>query len=109
MRDYTCMRPAASNCHIPGMNYFRAMALLTVSGVSKKEKGIFTVKNISFTQEPFQKIAIAGETGSGKTTLLKLIAGLEQPDAGEILFQQKKVRGPNDQLIPGHAGIAYLS
>jgi ABC-type Fe3+/spermidine/putrescine transport system ATPase subunit len=91
------------------MNYFRCMALLTVSGVSKKEKTIFTVKDISFTQNPFQKIAIAGETGSGKTTLLKIIAGLIQPDAGEILFEQKKVRGPNDQLIPGHAGIAYLS
>ena len=72
------------------MDYFRGMALLEVSGVSKKEKGIFTVKNICFTQEAFQKIAIAGETGSGKTTLLKMIAGLAQPDAGEILFQQKK-------------------
>ncbi len=91
------------------MDYFRNMALLHVSGVSKKEKTIFTVKDVSFTQQPFQKIAIAGETGSGKTTLLKMIAGLLQPDAGEILFEQKKVRGPNDQLIPGHAGIAYLS
>ena len=80
-----------------------------VSGVSKKEKGIFTVKNISFTQESFQKITIAGETGSGKTTLLKMIAGLAQPDAGKILFEHKKVKGPDDQLIPGHAGIAYLS
>jgi len=85
------------------------MALLQVSGVSKKEKEIFTVKDISFTQQPFQKIAIAGETGSGKTTLLKMIAGLVQPDAGELLFEGKKVRGPNDQLIPGQAGIAFLS
>ena len=91
------------------MNYFRGMALLTVSGVSKKAKDVFTVKDISFTQNPFQKIAIAGETGSGKTTLLKMIAGLEQPDAGEIWLEQKKVRGPADQLIPGNAGIAYLS
>ena len=91
------------------MNYFRGMALLKVSGVSKKEKAAFVVKDASFTQAPLQKIAIAGETGSGKTTLLKMIAGLLQPDEGEILFEGKKVRGPNDQLIPGHAGIAYLS
>ena len=91
------------------MNYFSSMALLQLSGVSKKEKSIFTVQDISFSQAPFQKIAIAGETGSGKTTLLKMIAGLLQPDAGVILFEEKKVRGPNDQLIPGHAGIAYLS
>ncbi len=85
------------------------MALLQLTGVYKREKTAFTVSDISFTQEPLQKIAIAGETGSGKTTLLKMIAGLLQPDAGEIIFQGKNVRGPNDQLIPGHAGIAYLS
>ncbi|MBL7745305.1 MAG: ABC transporter ATP-binding protein [Chitinophagaceae bacterium] len=85
------------------------MALLEVSGISKQGKDDFSVKKVSFTQEPFQHIAIAGETGSGKTTLLKMIAGLLQPDAGEIKFENKKVIGPCDQLIPGHPGIAYLS
>lgn len=91
------------------MFYFRGMDLLQVMGVSKKERDLFAVKNISFTQQAFQKIAIAGETGSGKTTLLKLIGGFAQPDEGSIFFEGKKVRGPNDQLIPGHAGIAWLS
>ena len=85
------------------------MALLTVSGISKQENGKFIVKDIHFTQQPFQKIAIAGETGSGKTTLLKIIAGLIQTDAGEIRFENKRVLGPYEKLIPGHPGIAYLS
>jgi ABC-type sugar transport system ATPase subunit len=85
------------------------MALLTVSGLSKSEKGKFIVKDINFTQQSFQKIAIAGETGSGKTTLLKMIAGLTQPDTGEIKFENKRVVGPYEKLIPGHPGIAYLS
>ena len=85
------------------------MALLKISSVSKKEKGVYIVNDIGLTQQPGQKIAISGETGSGKTTLLKMIAGLVQPDAGEIWFRQEKVRGPHDQLIPGKAGIAYLS
>ena len=85
------------------------MALLTVSGISKQENGKLTVNDINFTQDPFQKIAIAGETGSGKTTLLKMIAGLIQPDAGEIRFGNKRVLGPYEKLIPGHPGIAYLS
>lgn len=85
------------------------MALLTVSGLYKSEKDEFVVKDISFIQQPFQKIAIAGETGSGKTTLLKMIAGLIQPDAGKIEFENEKVVGPFDKLIPGHPGIAYLS
>ena len=49
------------------------------------------------------------ETGSGKTTLLKLIAGLAQPDTGEVYFNDEKVLGPWEQLIPGHKGIGYLS
>lgn len=72
-------------------------------------KGNFSVKDINFTQEYAQNIAIAGETGSGKTTLLKMIGGLAEPSAGEIRFEGKKILGPNDQLIPGHPGIGYLS
>lgn len=85
------------------------MVLLKVSGISKKGKDSFVVKEINFSQQRLQKIAIAGETGSGKTTLLKMIAGLVQPDAGEIIFDNTNVIGPADKLLPGHPGIAYLS
>lgn len=85
------------------------MDWLTVRGISKLEKEKYTVKNIHFTQQPSQRIAIAGETGSGKTTLLKMIAGLVQPDAGEIIFENKRVEGPFEKLLPGHPAIAYLS
>ncbi|GEO07049.1 ABC transporter ATP-binding protein [Adhaeribacter aerolatus] len=85
------------------------MSLLQVSQISIREERSFALKNISFSQEPLQKIAIAGETGSGKSTLLQIIAGLVQPDTGEVRFQGKKVIGPADTLVPGHAGIAYLS
>ncbi len=85
------------------------MSFLTVRGVTRLEQGRAIVKPISFTQERLQRIAIAGETGSGKSTLLKMIAGLIQPDAGEIIFEGKKVRGPLDVLLPGHPRIAYLS
>lgn len=85
------------------------MALLEVKSVFKKEGETDAVNGISFVQEPFEKIGIAGETGSGKTTLLKMIAGFVQPDAGEMYFKGEKVLGPFDKLIPGHPGIGYLS
>ncbi len=85
------------------------MALLRVNGLSKKEGGIYSVKDIHFTQAFSQKIAIAGETGSGKTTLLKMIGGLIQPDAGEVLLLDERVKGPDEVLIAGHKSIAYLS
>ncbi len=85
------------------------MSFLEVTGVSKQQQGIVTVRNVSLTQNRFQKVAIAGETGSGKSTLLKMIAGLVQPDGGEILFDNKKIAGPMEKLLPGHPEIAYLS
>ncbi len=85
------------------------MALLTVSNISKLQAGIPIVDGVSFEQQFLQKIAIAGETGSGKSTLLKMIAGLIQPDQGQIKFKEKQVLGPDFKLIPGHADIAYLS
>ena len=85
------------------------MAWLNLVDVSKKGIDNYTVKDVSFTQDTFQNLAIAGETGSGKSTLLKMIAGLVQPDSGEIFFRGAKVLGPDEKLIPGHEGIAYLS
>ena len=85
------------------------MSILRVEGISKQEGGTSILRGISFIQERLQKVAIAGATGSGKTTLLKIIAGLAQPDTGEVLFKNKRVTGPAEQLIPGFPGIAYLS
>ena len=85
------------------------MTFLTVSGISKKGLGNFKLQEITFSQRKNQKIAIAGETGSGKSTLLKIIAGMEQADAGEVLFKEQHVKGPAENLVPGHPGIAYLS
>lgn len=85
------------------------MSFLEVSKVSRQHDGEFLLDEISFKQKEFQKIAIAGATGSGKTTLLKIIAGLEQPDEGEVLFEGITVKGPYEKLIPGHHRIAYLS
>lgn len=85
------------------------MVLLQVSGIHKKNERGFELKDVSFSQQWYQQIAIAGETGSGKSTLLKIIAGLAQQDAGEVIYDGKRVPGPNDQLIPGHPKIAYLS
>jgi ABC-type sugar transport system ATPase subunit len=85
------------------------MTFLNVSNIHKVGLGNFKLENISFLQSKNQKVALAGETGSGKSTLLKIIAGLEQPDGGEVLFREERVQGPTETLKPGHQGIAYLS
>ena len=86
------------------------MPILSITNLySEKLLGNFSLENINFTQQKMEKIAVIGETGSGKSTLLKTIAGLIQPKSGTILFDGKKVMGPNWQLVGGQKGIAYLS
>lgn len=85
------------------------MNLITVKGVSKYKGDILILDSIDLSQQPMQNLAISGETGSGKSTLLKIIAGLIQPDKGQVFFQNERVLGPDEQLIAGHASIGYLS
>ncbi len=73
-------------------------AFLELRNVSKwygsGENRVEVLKNINLTIEEGEFIAIVGFTGSGKTTLISLIAGLIEPDEGEILLKGKKITGP---------------
>ncbi len=62
------------------------MALLDISGVSKRFAGTTAVDGVSLSVEAGEFFALLGPSGCGKTTLLRLIAGFETPDAGRILI-----------------------
>jgi len=57
---------------------------------SPKEK-IRILKDINLIIEPKVCLAVVGASGSGKTTLLHLMAGLDSPSSGDILFQGKEI------------------
>ncbi len=59
-------------------------ALLEVRGVAKRFGVREVLKNISLNIASGEFLTLLGESGSGKTTLLRLVAGFEQPSAGEI-------------------------
>ncbi len=83
--------------------------LLKVNHLTKTTEFGKVLSNVSFEIKQNEHLVIAGETGSGKSTLLKIIAGLEQPDSGTVALNDELVRGPADNLVPGHPEIAYLS
>ncbi|MGD9604878.1 MAG: ABC-F family ATP-binding cassette domain-containing protein [Bacilli bacterium] len=60
--------------------------ILNVEKLSKNYGIKKLLDNINFTIEEKDKIGIIGNNGTGKTTLLKLLAGLEEPDQGNIIY-----------------------
>jgi len=67
------------------------------------------IKDISFDINRGDVVAIIGESGSGKSTLLKSIFGLLKTDEGNIFFNDKRVLGPDEQLIPGHKQMKMVT
>lgn len=59
---------------------------IAIDSVSKKFGKFAALKDVSLTVPSGELVALLGPSGSGKTTLLRIIAGLETPDSGNILF-----------------------
>ena len=78
----------------------------------QKNYGLLTVlADVSFSLAQGQKVALVGDNGTGKTTLLKIIAGLTEPDAGEIDISKNTCIGylPQDTSLTGDETIGeYL-
>ena len=67
------------------------------------------LKHVNCVVDEGERLVIAGSTGAGKSTLLRIMSGLLQADGGRVFFMGERVRGPEERLMPGHPGIAYLS
>lgn len=70
---------------------------LEVEGLTKSYDGQPALSGVSFDVGPGRIVAVLGPSGSGKSTLLHLIAGLEQPDAGDIRWDGEDLHG-----VPAH-------
>lgn len=83
--------------------------ILQLKNVSKSYRNEKVLKSLSLNVLQNENVMIIGKSGAGKTTLLKLIAGLEIPEEGNILFEDEPLIPPLGRLIQGHPQIALLS
>jgi ABC-type Fe3+/spermidine/putrescine transport system ATPase subunit len=71
-----------------------APAVLEFRVVVKRFGGVQAVDGISFSIEAGEIFTLLGPSGCGKTTTLRLVAGLEEPDSGEILIDGRPMAAP---------------
>lgn len=81
--------------------------LVAVRGVSKSFGGVHALRDVNFEIRPGVVHGLIGANGAGKSTLIKCLAGIEHPDAGEILVdgQSHEITTPNDATELGMAFI----
>ncbi|MCD2491900.1 sugar ABC transporter ATP-binding protein [Lacrimispora sp. NSJ-141] len=80
---------------------------LRMVGVNKVFPGVKALDDIHFEVEKGEIHALIGENGAGKSTLIKILAGIYQPDGGEIFIDGKPVKMDNVITARAH-GISVI-
>jgi len=78
------------------------MAVLEIKGLTKsfqmEKSKIPVLEDVSFSVGQDEFVCMVGPSGCGKSTLLRIIAGLEKPDFGQILFHGQPQNSPNPKI-----------
>ena len=82
-------------------------AIVALRGASKAYGAVQALRDASISLHPGEVRALVGENGAGKSTLVRLLGGVQQPDAGEVLVDGEPVtfHGPQDARAAGVAVI----
>jgi ribose transport system ATP-binding protein len=78
--------------------------LLSYRGVVKQLGGTLAVNHVDLDIQAGEIHALLGANGAGKSTLIKLLAGVHQPDKGEILFHGQPIQHSDRDKLP----IAFI-
>ncbi|HEY5998821.1 MAG TPA: ABC-F family ATP-binding cassette domain-containing protein, partial [bacterium] len=79
---------------------------MTLNHVDKQYGGEYLFRDLSLRIGDDERIAVVGPNGAGKSTLMKIILGLVEPDAGEIVRSRSHTAGYLPQEGIAHAGKA---
>jgi len=89
------------------------MAELVLANLVKDYGSVNVIKNMNLAVHAGEFISFLGPSGCGKSTLLSMIAGLEAPTSGQILFQDRLLASPEEKIWVEpehrHFGIVFQS
>jgi branched-chain amino acid transport system ATP-binding protein len=84
------------------------MNILQVRGMTKSFAGLRAVADATFDVPQGSIVALIGPNGAGKTTCFNMIAGVFAPDAGQIVFDDRKIQGLRpDQVCAAGIGRTF--
>ena len=83
--------------------------LLEVRDLEKSFPGVRALSGVSFDVSAGEVHALLGENGAGKSTLIKIVSGVYQPDAGEILIDGRAARFATPEEAQARRGRDHLS
>ena len=84
----------------PHTNHQTNQPILDVQGVNVRYNGRVALEEITFHLHESERVAVVGPNGAGKSTLFKVVAGVLQPNSGEVNIFGSRPRG--------HVCIAYI-
>jgi ABC-type lipoprotein export system ATPase subunit len=73
--------------------------MLIITELSKSYGETSVLRDVHFSMEAGERVALMGPSGSGKSTLLNCISGIDRPDKGGIELQGKSVTGMNERQL----------
>jgi ABC-type nitrate/sulfonate/bicarbonate transport system ATPase subunit len=74
--------------------------------VARRFGEVIAVEDLSLTVGDGEVLALVGPSGCGKSTLLELLAGLQEPDAGQVLAEPAAYMPQRDLLLPWRTALA---
>ncbi len=81
---------------------------LSFNSIGKRFDNIQAVENFSLTIKPGEIVCLLGPSGCGKTTLLRIAAGIELPDEGAVLLNDREVSGENAFVPPENRNVGLM-
>jgi ABC-type multidrug transport system ATPase subunit len=86
--------------------------LIQIAGVRKRYGSKWVLKGVNLTVAKGETVALLGANGAGKSTLMRIVAGLSQPDRGEVHLGGVSTKRAGHELrryigLVGHAPLLY--